>query len=860
MLFPVAQGLEFAADLGAAGTVGRPVSAPPAVRVVDGSGNPVPGIPVTFEIVEGGGEVDGSPVSSGEDGVATAEAWVLGTAPGTNRVRAFVAAFPDLGNVLFEVEAELGPPAGLEAISASRQEAEVRSAVPEPPAVRVTDHVGNPLPDVEVLFEPEDGAGSVQRSPAFTDEAGVTGAQSWTLGPTAGTQTLATRIPGEAGEGVKPVAFAAVALAGPPASFEPASTQVQEARAGSEVADPPAILIRDEYENPVADVAVHFQVTEGGGQIEGSRAFTDEEGVAVLESWTLGTQPGLNRTRTLVEDLPELGEIFFEAEALPPTTVLTVTNVHLNQGSQRADGTVGGVAGRPGLLRIIAEANEKNDLRSEILVRLSVNGSVVREERLPPPGDSIPVNPDLNDPRHTWDLVLDDSAVNAGLAVEVILDPDSLLPVAHREGHRYPTEGEAASLDVQPIRTFRLVFFPIHWTTRDLTGDINAGNLGEFLGPTRQWIATDEISTEIRTPLSTDRDLTELSGWSDLLSDLLAVRTAEGATDEYYHGIVPDFEGRPAGGIAHAPGRNGLTHDGLPPAAATLAHELGHNLGRDHTSCGEIGVPGYDILNGELRHSGEYSDFMSYCRPWWTSDSTYKAILEWRREEWREAAPVADQVAASEFGNGSASSAGLLVWGRIGSRGAVLEPAFALTAQPALPEHDGPYALWGVGADGRELFQLSFQGELVADGVDPDERHFAFFVPLGGADLEALSRIELTGPGVNEEQVSSPRAAAPPGDPAILVPDPAVRLDQVGPAQVRIRWAAESYPRALVRDRETGRVMAIGGTGELQLSAPGVPLNRLEVLVSDGAATLAVSREPGSGRWSSSHPFLRLPF
>lgn len=74
--------------------------------------------------------------------------------------------------------------------------------------------------------------------------------------------------------------------------------------------------------------------------------------------------------------------------------------------------------------------------------------------------------------------------------------------------------------------------------------------------------------------------------------------------------------------------------------ANTFAHELGHNLGRDHAPCNAegdqdypyagamIGVWGYDPIGGVLKDPEAFTDLMSYCEPNWVSDYTYNAILE----------------------------------------------------------------------------------------------------------------------------------------------------------------------------------------------------------------------------------------
>ena len=58
------------------------------VLLSDAFGNPVSGAAVTFEILSGGGILEGENVTTALDGVAVSPPWRLGTVPGTQRVRA----------------------------------------------------------------------------------------------------------------------------------------------------------------------------------------------------------------------------------------------------------------------------------------------------------------------------------------------------------------------------------------------------------------------------------------------------------------------------------------------------------------------------------------------------------------------------------------------------------------------------------------------------------------------------------------------------------------------------------------------------------------------------------------------------
>jgi hypothetical protein len=56
----------------------------------------------------------------------------------------------------------------------------------------------------------------------------------------------------------------------------------------------PAVRVLEDDE-PVAGVEVTFAAAEGGGTVEGPTQITNGEGVARVDAWVLGVEPGLNR-------------------------------------------------------------------------------------------------------------------------------------------------------------------------------------------------------------------------------------------------------------------------------------------------------------------------------------------------------------------------------------------------------------------------------------------------------------------------------------------------------------------------------------------------------------------------------------
>jgi hypothetical protein len=140
-------------------------------------------------------------------------------------------------------------------------------------------------------------------------------------------------------------------------------------------------------------------------------------------------------------------------------------------------------------------------------------------------------------------------------------------------------------------------------------------------------------------PVSFSGDLTADNGFGNLLEYVLNLKKSEGAPkSQVYYGVIPDVDLPLAwGGRGYIGGRAAVgLNDG-----EIAGHEMGHNFGRGHAPCGDPGGvdPDYPYAGASI---GEYGfdtgarqvwrpdiavDLMSYCRPQWTSDYTYRAVL-----------------------------------------------------------------------------------------------------------------------------------------------------------------------------------------------------------------------------------------
>jgi len=275
---------------------GTTVPIPPSVEVVDQYDNGVPEVLVRFEILEGEGVLTGPEAFTDEEGVASLGGWTLGSVPGTNRLS---AAVEGVDGVVFSATGLTAPPASITRVTGRWQTARVGTQVPTPPQVLVTDVEGNPVPSVPVHFVVTAGSGTLTGGEPTTDSDGMASVGNWTLGTTAGTNTLSV-----SAEGLPEVTFGAIGIPGPPVSMSEHGGQDQSALVSSGVPVPPAVVLEDSFGNGTPGVTVTFAVTAGGGVVTGTPTTTDPNGLAEVESWTLGSTPGVNQLTAAAPGVP----------------------------------------------------------------------------------------------------------------------------------------------------------------------------------------------------------------------------------------------------------------------------------------------------------------------------------------------------------------------------------------------------------------------------------------------------------------------------------------------------------------------------------------------------------------------------
>lgn len=180
-------------------------------------------------------------------------------------------------------------PAGVTTLSAT-----VAASVGTVPAVRITDDRGRAVRNVMVRWRVTAGGGTVTNDSVRTDADGNASSGGWTLGTTAGQQSLQA-----SADGVPTVTFTAQAAPGPVAQVTRVSVDPVNPVVATAVAPTPSVRVTDQYGNPIPTVPVTFSVITGTGTITGTQQITDGNGIATVGGWLLGTLAGTQQVRAV---------------------------------------------------------------------------------------------------------------------------------------------------------------------------------------------------------------------------------------------------------------------------------------------------------------------------------------------------------------------------------------------------------------------------------------------------------------------------------------------------------------------------------------------------------------------------------
>lgn len=529
--------------------------------------------------------------------------------------------------------------------------------------------------------------------------------------------------------------------------------------------------------------------------------------------------------------------------APPPTTFnLTIDGMYLTQAAQRYNGTGYLVAGRDAYLRVFALANQANVATPAVRVRLYSGATLLQTSTLVAPGGGVPTSVSQASLTSSWNLAVPGALVQPNLRILADVDPTNAVVESSDADNQFPAGGTPFAMDVRALPTLNLRFVPVLQQVNGLQGNVTSGNQAQFLADLLTMLPVASHDADIRAVYTTTAPAlvsdNSNGAWGTVLSEILALRTADAST-RYYYGVVKTAYASGVAGIGYVGGgaNSSLGWDYLPSGAAVMAHEVGHNMGRFHAPCGgvaapdpsypypggQIGVWGLDVPTLGLKPPTTTFDLMGYCNPDWVSDYTWDGMVLYRQSN-------------PSYGPPSPSPAaeGLLVWGRVTARGVILEPAFRVEAPITPAAAAGAHRIEGRAAGGTLLFSRPIQVVSATDDRTGPESHFAAVLPLSAAIETSLAELRFVGPEGTASRGSA--QAFGPGGPPPLPRDPGPALARPNADQAELRWDAATYPMALVRDPTTGQVLSFARGGRALIWTRAAAL---DLTFSDGVRTVS---------------------
>ena len=330
----------------------------------------VPGVVVTYAAPTTGASGSFSNTSTGtttvatnSNGIATPPSFIANDQAGSY----VVTAVTSYGTASFELtNTAVGIPASITAVAGSDQSTTVGTSFAEQLQAQVLDANGDPVSGVTVTFTAPGGGlpsgtftSGGTSTQATTNEDGIAIALPFTANLSAGTYNVYANVSGLSTSAV----FSLTNLPSTPSSMSVVSGNSQSAIVTQSFSEALAVLVTDQYHNPVPGVTVTFNAPTTGpsGYFNGGAAVVQEttntNGIAEPPSFTANGQAG--GPYYVTATLPGINPVQFALTNLPPSAYWTAaTNGSVsNFGNASYFGSAYGLTGGSPVVSMAATPN-----------------------------------------------------------------------------------------------------------------------------------------------------------------------------------------------------------------------------------------------------------------------------------------------------------------------------------------------------------------------------------------------------------------------------------------------------------------------------------------------------------------------
>lgn len=336
------------------------------------------------------------------------------------------------------------------------------------------------------------------------------------------------------------------------------------------------------------------------------------------------------------------------------------------------------VAERDGLLRLHVTAAQSPLLLPQFQLQLQLNGNTqLLTTAIPNKLPTSKIHRSLTD---AYQAIIPANWMKAGLQITVLQDGQAVRSLTPQFAEPRPL-----AIRVVPIQLGDKVA-----TLPDLT---------TIQATVKTFWPFSQVEVRARAPYQLKAG-GDKSTANVMLSELEDLRTIEGEGVYYYGYFKPEMGDGCCGGLGYVgyPVAVGFDTDG----GDILAHELGHNFGREHVNCGNPSGPDPDYpyapssvgsvgLSLDLKKwysPAEYHDVMSYCSPQHVSDYNVAAVQDFVLKNPPAAFPQTQQTQQQQLPSAKAAR-GLYLAGTLSGNKVQIRTLLPLSRAPAYTSNSG---------------------------------------------------------------------------------------------------------------------------------------------------------------------------